>query len=242
MEREARKNDIPGRQLLVTSAQPGAGMWKDLGEAKITHSIFGRAKVRIVREQDKIRRALLLTALAVMAIAAAVWQGWGAMQQTEPLPATPVRAKVQVSAPAFQPEYFTPSATLPSVSIKPEAPSQTEINKPDSQKNSPQQSLGLKASEQIDVTPVAAKPLKASKRAASLAANNNSSKNQADMQQPSSMSAPIQSAAPTVAAPPAASSSGADPFPDQLIRVYTAPPSPASGNQPTESTEGNAKP
>lgn len=77
MGHEISQYDIPDRQLLATKAQSRAGMGEDIGEAKIIHTIFGRAKVRVIREQDKKRRAWLLATLVVMALAAAAWEGWG---------------------------------------------------------------------------------------------------------------------------------------------------------------------
>ena len=57
MWHEISQYDIPDRQLLAAKAQSSVGRRKDIGEAVITHTIFGKARVRIIREQDKIRRA-----------------------------------------------------------------------------------------------------------------------------------------------------------------------------------------
>src|SRR5450756_2656023 len=86
MGHEISQFDIPDRQLLATNAQPRVDRLMDIGEAKITRTIFGRTKVRVIRERDKKRRAWLLTALAVMAIAAIAWQGWIALQQMQSAP------------------------------------------------------------------------------------------------------------------------------------------------------------
>ena len=76
MRHEISQFDISDRQLLATNAQPRVVRLMDIGEAKITRTIFGRTRVRVTRERDKKRRTWLLAALAVMALAAAAWQGW----------------------------------------------------------------------------------------------------------------------------------------------------------------------
>ncbi len=246
MGHEISQFDIPGLQKLATNAQPRVGMWTDIGEAKITHTIFGRAKVRVIRKQDKKRRSWLLIGLAVISTAAAVWQGWSVSQQTEPLAAPPLSATVRVSTPIFQPEYIPPTATPPSVKSKPDSPPQIEINKPATgQKSAPQQPLGLKAPEQTAAKPVT-QPLIASKpQAASLATNNNSSMNQTGMQQPPKLPAPIQPVTTIVATPhatqPEANSPAAvAPLVAPLVEEDTATQSPAGDNQPPDPV--NAQP
>jgi hypothetical protein len=62
-------------------------MSREIGEAQIVHTIFGKAKVRIIRKHDKMRRTLWWAGVAgAAAIAAVVWQqGWFAPQQAESL-------------------------------------------------------------------------------------------------------------------------------------------------------------
>ncbi len=85
MKQENSQLDIPDRQLLASSAQPS--VWTEIGEAQVTHTIFGRAKVRIIRKHDNVRRAMWLTAVVVI-IAVAAWQGWVAYQPSEPQQST----------------------------------------------------------------------------------------------------------------------------------------------------------
>src|SRR5665811_708237 len=113
MGHEISQFDISDRQLLATNAQPRVDRLMEIGEAKITRTIFGRTKVRVIRERDKKRRAWLLTALAVMALAAAAWQGWIALQQMQSAaPPLPLSERIRVSAPVFQSEGInaTPSS------------------------------------------------------------------------------------------------------------------------------------
>lgn len=205
MGQEINQYDIPDRQLLATNAQ--ASVWTDIGEARVIHTIFGRAKIRVIREQDKNLRAGLLTVLVVTAIAAAAWQGWITSQQTEPVaaPPLPLSARIRVSAPDFQPEYITSSATPPSVAGKPSMPVQTAISNPAASRSSAsQQPVGLKASGKMAVKPDMAQPLIASRpQTGSPVANNSSSMNQTDMPRLHKLSAPLQSVAPTIATSPA---------------------------------------
>lgn len=72
MSHENSQLDIPDRPLLGPNPHPSE--WTEIGEAQITHTIFGRAKVRIIRKHDKLHRALWL--MAIVVAAAAAWQGW----------------------------------------------------------------------------------------------------------------------------------------------------------------------
>jgi hypothetical protein len=49
MGHEISQFDIQDRQLLAGNPRPRAGIVTNLGEAKITRTIFGRAKVRVVQ-------------------------------------------------------------------------------------------------------------------------------------------------------------------------------------------------
>lgn len=241
MGHEIREYDIPDRLLRVTNTQSRTGMRKDMGEAKVTHTIFGRAKVRVIREQDKIRRTWLLAALAALALAAVVWQGWIVLQragllQSADSPSS--RETVQVSPPAFQPEYIPPSATPQSARSIPRTLLQTEIDSlVATPKSALQQPLGMKATEKISAKPVTAQPL-GKPQTTSLATNNNSSDNQTDMQQLPRLSAPIQSAAPAAATPPAAKPAAnkpaaVAPLVAPSIKEDTSTLPPAGDNPPT---------
>jgi hypothetical protein len=82
MSHEIGQLDIPDPRLRTSSASSRASVWTEIGEAQITHTLFGRAKVRIIRKHDKIRRALWLTAMAAVAVlAVTAWQTWLAAQQ-----------------------------------------------------------------------------------------------------------------------------------------------------------------
>ena len=207
MGNETSQYDIPDRLLRVTNAQSRVDKRKDIGEAKITHTIFGGTKVRVIHERDKKIRAWLLTVLAVTALAAAAWQGWIALQQSE-LAAHRLTSseKIRVSPPVFQPEDVAPSDTASSRKSKQKTPSESVFDSMTTRRPPRPPPIGLNAA---DAQPVKAQPLAASKpQTSSIATNNNSSVIQTD-KQPPKLSAPIQPAAST-ASTPAASQSAAD--------------------------------
>jgi hypothetical protein len=162
MSHEINQLDIPDRQLQASTSQSKASTWTDIGEAQITYTIFGKAKVRIIRKHDNARRTFLLTGTAVMVLAALAWQVWFTSQQTEP----------QQSA--------DPASTLSASELE-SAPSPTELN----QHSVPQQLTDLNGTGQLSEKPVTARPLIASKpQTAPHAANDSTSTNQTGMQQP----------------------------------------------------------
>ncbi len=127
MSHEIGKPDISDRQLMTKSK---ASDWTEIGEATITHSIFGKAEVRIVRKFDALRRALSLVLLFSL-LAVAAWLGWVGFQQNYPAPSadlsSPLSAKDEVTTPATLTEKSAVPPSQPSV--KNNAPSQATINK-----------------------------------------------------------------------------------------------------------------
>lgn len=85
MNQQNSEFELSGIQLRESRTQPRVSMSREIGEAQIVHTIFGKAKVRIIRKHDKMRRALWWAGAAgAAAIAAVVWQqGWFVPQQTE---------------------------------------------------------------------------------------------------------------------------------------------------------------
>jgi len=245
MVHEISQFDITDRQLLARDPQSNLGKRNDIGEAKVTHTIFGRAKVRIIREQDKKRRTWLLSLLAVLALAAAV-QGWLASRQPEQVATLPQRERVYVSPPAFLPEYLPFPAATPPVANKPIPPAPIETGKlAASQKSAPQQASGLKASVpsgQVAAQPVTAQPLVAIKpQPAPIATSNSSLKNQTNVQQPPKLSPTKQPVAPVVAAPrvnlpavqlPASSPADVAPHAEPVVKESAPAQSSPGGNQP----------
>ena len=244
MGHEISQFDIPDRQLLATNSH--TSMWSDIGEAKITHTIFGRARVRVIREKDKIIRTWLLAALAAIALGVAAWQGWIALQQSKLLAATPpLSERISVSAPVFHPETFTPAATRPTGRGRPESLKQTEIDSLVASPNIlPQRPRGLTATKPATAQTVMPQPLMASKPAP-LATTNSASQNQTGKQPLPKPSDQLQPAAPAVATPPATQPATNKPVADAplakpLSEENTSTPLSSGNNQPPDPV--NAQP
>jgi len=223
MWHEISQFDIPDRQLLATSSQSSVGRWTNIGEAKITHTIFGKAKVRIICEQDKIRRARLLAALAVAVIAVAAWQLWMVANQAEDNLPSASLSKVEVR----------PITTLQTETISPEA--NQKISLTVSRRIEPEHILDLKASEQKASKPVSAQPLMTDKQKAALDISNSEAKNQAETPQHLKQATAIEPAVPNVVTAPAEysanKSASAVPVSEPLSRETASTSSSAGDNQ-----------
>lgn len=242
MGHEISQFDITERQLLAGSAQ--AGMRSDIGEAKITRTIFGKVKIRVIREKDKIIRAWLLAALAIVAIAAAAWQGWIALQQSKLLAVIPpLSERISVSPPVFQPDNISSAAARASGKSKPESLIQTEIDSLVASPNIlPQRPPAMNAPVPKTATTVTAQPSMAS-NPLPVPTNSNTSKNQPNIQlrhslpAPAQPATPVQPATPAVATPPATQPAANKPAPvvspgEPLTKKATATIL-SAGNNPT---------
>lgn len=131
MNHEISQLDIPDRQLLASNTRPS--IWTEIGEAQITHTIFGRAKVRIIRKNDNRDRVLWFTGIAAIVLAAAAWQGLFTSHQAEQslgADQPPVGIKEPVSTPAIRSEKSATPVTPPEATKELSAPIQAEIDKP----------------------------------------------------------------------------------------------------------------
>ena len=213
------KSDIPGRQLPTVDTPHNESEWTEIGKAEVTQSIFGKAKVRIIRQHDKARRAWLLTALVVLALmvtaaAAVIWQEQNAPQASKTVrstePAPQLNARPEASAPASQVVAIPATGILLMEKDKPGTP--TAIDNPAASRV-PQQSPTVNTAEQTVAKPVAPRHVIASKpKTATRATNNNAAKNQTGMQQLPSLSAPP--VAPTT--PPATQPEGGNQLADPI--------------------------
>lgn len=204
MAHEISQFDIPDRQMLGGYAQPKASMRSDIGEAKITRTIFGGAKVRVIREQDRILRNWLLALLVLTVLAAAAWQGWSAWQQMlNVAPPLPLSERIRVSAPVYE---SGDAATTDSISSRNKAKTPTEIILDSMSTRRPPPPL--KPIEQISAKPVASQTAIANKLNPATPTGI-AAKNQTDLQpravspKTTIRSAIIQQSVPEVATPPA---------------------------------------
>lgn len=258
MSHETSQVAIQDRPLLSIDAQPRVGQWTEIGEAEVTQTIFGKAKVRIIRKHGQTRRrAWLLTALAAMTIGIAAWQSWLASERLEPQQTAdlhpPVSAQAQVIAPAPQPETVAPPAAPPSEESKPVTPPPAEIGKPPISKRSAlPQSEVLQGDEPVATKLAKERSSKASKpQATPLAADNSGPMNQTDKPLSPKVSAPKQpsmaaavampSATKQVAQPAASSPAAVVPLAGSMVKGDTSTQSPAGGQPPPVSVNSQSK-
>jgi hypothetical protein len=243
MSQDVNQLDIPDRQLLTSNARPS--IWTEIGDAKITHTIFGKAKVRIVRRHDNTHRKLWLAGIAAIVVAAAVWQGLFTQRQTDPvqnedLP-PPTRAKEKVSPPAFQSENIASPAIPPAAIKEPDTQAQVETDKSaiitksasesaiDLQKNEPQfgkTPVPQPKPHMVQRRPVVAQPVKPQpladgKPQATQPAAISASSNTIEASPPVKLPPPKLIVAPVTATPPVAPSQSAS-SPADIIQL-TAP-------------------
>ena len=162
MSHENSQFEIPAIQLRESRTQPKVSLSREIGEAQITHTIFGRAKVRIIRKGDQARHNMMLAAIVVV-LAVAAWQGWLTWQQTEQTqsvaPAPEASVEAQARLPVSQPESTVPPVILPAVKSEPVTPPASGISIPvASQKSVPQQAGNLKEAGQKPAVPAKAQP------------------------------------------------------------------------------------
>lgn len=123
MGREIGQFYIPDRNLQESSSPSNVNVWTDIGEAKINQTIFGKAKVNVIRKQDRKRRAWLWATLALTAIAAASWQGWVTYQlRLRAAPPPSLSESIKVSPPVFQSVNSPLVAAPPAPQVKPRMP------------------------------------------------------------------------------------------------------------------------
>lgn len=142
-------------QPLPSGGQSKRSAWTDIGEARVTHTIFGGAKVRITRKRDKVRRALLLAVVSASAALAAIQQGWISIQQAE-LQQTATKLGWSFAEPIKSLAIPPVSASLldvaPAAKSKMTMPPQPETRNTSAQKSTPPQQP-IKAPETVAVKP-----------------------------------------------------------------------------------------
>jgi hypothetical protein len=161
MSHEISQLDISDRQLLPKQS---VNIWTEIGEAEISYTIFGKAKVRIIHEHDKLRRTLLLSAIGVAVMSAIIWQGWVAYQQSEAEQSAeslaPQRPSIEVIEPAPLPGYSSHSPTSQPVKSSPRIPLPTDVtNQMNNLGSSMQAQTGLKPAEKTPLKAAAQQPL-----------------------------------------------------------------------------------
>lgn len=112
-------------QPLVDETQPKAQVWTDIGDAEVEHSIFGKARVRVYRKRDEVRKALGWTLLCMGLVVGAVWLIHAASRQPGIADVAPSKlvvesnAKSEPQAPVRVVPQSKPLVTPPIASTKP---------------------------------------------------------------------------------------------------------------------------
>ena len=269
MTHDVNQLDIPDRELLAGGARPN--VWTEIGEAKITYTLFGRARVRIIRKHDNTRRILWLAAITVIVIAAAVWQGLLTQHQTEPVQSEdlppPAQAKAKAGPPAFQSENIASPAIPPAAIKEPDTQAQVEFDKPaivtkrgsepvkDLPKNEPQTAKPVVVQPKphmIQRRPVVAQPVKPQplvdgRLQAAQAATSNSSSNPVEAHPPAGVlppkpiATPVTATSSVVPAQPASSPSDIIQLTAPLGRHSAAIPAPAAIEQASAPVDVQSK-
>jgi hypothetical protein len=164
MSHEINQLDISGIQLRESKTQPKVSLSREIGEARIVHTIFGRAKVRIIRKDDKYRRAMWWTGIFVTAaISAVIWQEWYATEQTQPVqsdePVLSGKPAANEAAPESRFESIAAPAIPPAVVIEPNVVSPADNSKQAIVQKSMQQPRAvINPAVKEDVKPPVARP------------------------------------------------------------------------------------
>lgn len=121
MSYKVRQLDFEDRPLL---SRQNESVWTDIGQAEVTYSLFGKAKVRIVRKHDRLRRNVLLSLAIVGALAFLIWKtGVLNLLHTDPVQIVESadsrvpRIEVMPSTPMIEPA--SRSSAAPAVNPKP---------------------------------------------------------------------------------------------------------------------------
>ena len=130
MAHEISQFDIPDRQMLVIGRQPKIIKPTDIGNAKITNTFFGNAKIRVTCQKDRNRRVWLISALLLTLVFAVSWQMWLESQQADLGEASrpSLSSSIRVSAPVFLPEYSPPPENTRLSKRNPKTPTEILLN------------------------------------------------------------------------------------------------------------------
>jgi hypothetical protein len=84
VQKEASQYEIPAHRLQMTFEGKRVGEGKSLGEAVVVKTLFGKAKVRIVHEQDNFVWLWPAAILALLGALAAIWWWQGTPETSRP--------------------------------------------------------------------------------------------------------------------------------------------------------------
>jgi hypothetical protein len=154
MERNIQFDSL-ANPLLASATRRQHSKWTHIGEAQISHTVFGAAEVRIVGAQGNARLVRLLIALGVVALAALLWQERSVFTPAEAQVSDAVAATAiaQSAAVAAQPESAIPAQQQP-IEHKPKAHVATHGNAQIASPHSvPLSGSSLKTSVPVELAP-----------------------------------------------------------------------------------------
>ncbi len=234
MSHDTGQLDISDRLTMASNIQPKASEWTEIGQAEVIHTIFGNAKVRIVRKHDKFRRIFFL--LATMAIVVVFWESWVLIQQYAPVLLFNSSSNDNVSFSVSPPEKLPQSDSSMMMKSKENSISEKVINTPDvNVYEKPAQPQSNINGGKVAAKQVAHLPLNYNKpQSASLAASNMTSANQVNkIQLPNQVAKPFVQKSPIsvgVVQLPAANTATAVPL-EVPPSKEDVPPDPVGENQ-----------
>lgn len=139
----------------VSDSQPRIGKWTEIGEVKITQTLFGKVKVQVVTEQNDRLRNWIIALILLLVLGVASWQAWQAWQQPEATvnaeSTNPDSMSEAEKQPSSQPGKMTPAPTRNKIDSRPRAalPPETAAA-PGDPKATAQQAQSLRTSAQQD--------------------------------------------------------------------------------------------
>jgi len=158
MGQDTGQLDISDRQLMDSNSQAKASEWTEIGQAEIVHTIFGKAKVRIIRKQDKMRSAAYLLAMGIsLAIA---WKGWVLYERTEPKKIESLLPKLTTRSELSTADSQQQATELSTISLSAKSNTKPEISNPVSGNQSKLQQTHDLSNGQINSKSIVHRPVK----------------------------------------------------------------------------------
>jgi hypothetical protein len=117
--------EVPPHRLLISYEGKRVGVGRELGEARIVSTIFGRAKVHIIRKQDHSGWLWFLAIFAVLVMMAMVafWAKMTALHTSETSSITvlprPVKPQTPAAPLALEPKISAPQLPVSPVTMPP---------------------------------------------------------------------------------------------------------------------------
>lgn len=142
MQHDNNSYAVPDERLQISGAAGKLGMGRDIGTAEVVHTLFGKAEVRIQREQDRAAWFWPLLVLVIVAMGGGAWRLLRPQEQSEPLKIIELsKQNTAVSPPVVPVPGENLSSEVAPVAVtaasKIETKSDSKIRPPESGKSQP---------------------------------------------------------------------------------------------------------